>query len=149
MEIKQLKDCPQFAETVIKWLNDEFGNEKSEMFFREIVSHSLNENQFPITFAAVDDDKLVGTVGIWRGDLLSRQDLFPWLSALVVNPHYRNLGMGKKLQDHVIGYCKENNYKEIYLYTDIVGYYEKNNWVEIGKGWEYSGNEVKIYKHNL
>ena len=86
MTIGMLYDYPEFTDTVIKWHNREFGDEKSFHFYKGIIEHSLEENRIPITFVAVDSGELLGTVGIWRGDLLSRQDLFPWLSALVVNP---------------------------------------------------------------
>lgn len=126
MIIKLLRDCPQFVNTVIDWINDEFGNESSRNFYKGIIEHSLIEDQVPITFVAVENDILLGTVGIWRGDLLSRQELSPWLSALVINPRFRNVGVGQELQKYVLEYCKSKGMKELFLYTDLVGYYEKS-----------------------
>ena len=149
MQIKALKDYPEFIDKVTDWLNDEFGNENSRNFYKGIVEHSLSEDQLPITFVAVDNDVLLGTVGVWRGDLLSRQELYPWLSGLVVRPTYRNKGIGEKLQNYVLEYCKSKGYKEIYLYTDLHGYYEKNEWIQFDTGYEYTGSEIRIYKHYL
>ena len=113
------------------------------------MEHSTKENDLPITFVMVENDELLGTVGIWRGDLLSRQDLYPWLSALIVNPKYRNRGIGKELQNYVLEYCRKKGYKEVFLYTDLKNYYEKNEWVQFDLGYEYSGSQVTIYKHQV
>ena len=149
MKIEMLKDYPEFVEEVIEWLNNEFGNRNSYKFYQGIIEHSLVENQLPITFIAVENGILLGTVGIWRGDLLSRQELYPWLSALVVNPNYRNKGIGQSLQKHVLEYCKMSGYKEIFLYTELNGYYEKSGWIPFDKGHEYTGSEVCIYRQSI
>ena len=149
MKIEMLKDYPEFVEEVIEWLNNEFGNGNSLKFYQGIIEHSLVENQLPITFIAVENGVLLGTVGIWRGDLLSRQELYPWLSALVVNPNYRNKGIGQSLQKHVLEYCKMSGYKEIFLYTELDGYYEKSGWIPFDKGYEYTGSEVCIYRQSI
>lgn len=149
MTIEMLRDYPQYTDRVIQWLNNEFGNENSENFYRGIVEHSLVENQMPITFIALENEELLGTVGVWRGDLLSRQDLFPWLSALVVNPKYRNKGIGQELQKYVLQYCKLKGIKEVFLYTDLINYYEKSGWVIIDSAYEYTGHKINIYRHSI
>lgn len=149
MTIDLLKNYPEFIEIVIDSINNEFGDEDSRNFYKGIIEHSLVEDKLPITFVAVEGNKLLGTVGVWRGDLLSRQELYPWLSALVVNPNYRNKGIGKELQKHVLNYCKSKGYREVYLYTDLKNYYEKTDWIKFDKGYEYTGNEISIYKQSL
>ena len=149
MDIMLLRDCSKYKEQVIDWLNQEFGCETSYRFYQELIEHSMEEDKLPITFVAIDNDVLVGTVSLWRGDLLSRQDLYPWLSALVVNPDYRNQKIGYRLQQFIEEYCRNKNYEEIYLYTDLVNYYEKSGWIAVGKGYEYMGGEVTIYKKCL
>ncbi|VTN11407.1 Uncharacterised protein [Raoultella terrigena] len=46
----------------------------------------------PLTFIAVEGELLLGTVGLWRCDLISRQDLFPWMAALYVAEAARGQG---------------------------------------------------------
>ncbi len=57
-------------------------------------------------FIAVEGETLVGTVGLWRCDLISRQDLFPWMAALYVSPDARGRGIAQLLQQHVIDYAR-------------------------------------------
>lgn len=149
MKIDLLANHLQFKEQVIHWLKEEFGGENSRPFYEGVIENSLKERALPITFIAFNHEELIGTIGIWRGDLLSRQDLFPWISALVVRKDYRNKGVGKELQKYALDYCFSQNFKEAYLYTDIENYYEKSGWELIDEGYEYSGDNVRIYKHKL
>lgn len=97
----------------------------------------------------MENGLLLGTVGLWRADLLSRQELSPWLSGLVVHPDHRKSGVGQELQRYILEYCKARSMKELYLYTDRSGYYEKSGWVAFDTGYEYSGGRVCIYRHSL
>ncbi|WP_315078781.1 GNAT family N-acetyltransferase [uncultured Clostridium sp.] len=149
LKIAYLADYKENTETIISWLWREFGNETNRDFFQSIIKHSCKKNSLPLTFIALLDGELVGTVGVWRSDLMSRQDLFPWLSALYVKENYRNQGIGQKLQNFVLTYCKNAGFSEIFLYTDIDNYYEKFDWKHFEDGVEYSGDYVKIYKKEL
>lgn len=98
---------------------------------------------------AIENGEVIGTIGVWRSDLLSRQDLYPWIPALVVRNDYRNKGLGRALQQYALDYCSALNFNEVYLYTDIENYYEKSGWKIIGEGYEYSGEKVKIFKYKF
>lgn len=149
MEIDLLANHLEFKEKVIQWLNDEFGGENSRAFYKGIIENSLREKSLPITFVAIENGEVIGTIGVWRSDLLSRQDLYPWISALVVRNDYRNKGLGRALQQYALDYCSALNFNEVYLYTDIENYYEKSGWKIIGEGYEYSGEKVKIFKYKF
>lgn len=136
-------------DTVISWIWKEFGSKNDYAFFESIIKNSLRKNQLPLTFIALIDNELVGTIGLWRGDLLSRQDLYPWLSALVVKENYRGKGIGQELQHFLFNYCRETGFTELFLYTDICNYYEKTGWEYLEDGVEYSGEYIKIYKKKI
>lgn len=149
MEIKLLSECREYQTQIVDWLWKEWGNEKNYERYKMIIEHSMDPDNLPQTFVAVEDGKAVATIGLWRCDLMSRQDLFPWLASLYVDPEYRSRGIGKKLQDFIIRYCKEKNYETVYLYTDLVDYYEKTGWQIIGKGLTEDMESVNIYQHRL
>lgn len=75
MNILPLHAAPQFTQRVIDWIWNAFGEGMPRAFFQSIVEHSLTPGELPLTFIAVEDDQLLGTVGLWRCDLISRQDL--------------------------------------------------------------------------
>jgi len=150
MEIVLLKEYPQYKREVSEWLTNEFGTSKSLNFYSEIIHHSLNEgNDLPITFIALDNEELVGTIGLWRCDFLPRQDVFPWCAALIVRKDKRKSGIGAMLQEHVINYSKKLEYNNLYLFTELKSYFEKTGWRKYGVGYEYNGGEVTIYQYDL
>ena len=65
----------------------------------------------------MEGEQLLGTIGLWRCDLISRQDLFSWLAALYVAPAARGQGLAGQLQRHVIDYARRAGYQELYLYS--------------------------------
>lgn len=147
--IEHLGDHIEHIDTVTNWLWREFGKANNYDFFHSIIRHSLIKDKLPLTFIALRDNELVGTVGLWRSDLVSRQDLYPWLSALYVKEEFRGENIGQELQRFLIGYCRKVGYHELFLYTDICSYYEKTGWIYIEDGIEYSGEHLRIYKMEM
>lgn len=147
--IEHLADHKEYSDTVTNWLWKEFGNENNYDFFESIIKNSLIKNKLPLTFIAIEDNEIVGTIGLWRSDLMSRQDLCPWLSALFVKENFRGKRIGQKLQNFLVEYCRKVGFTELFLYTDICGYYEKTGWEYLEDGVEYSGEYIKIYKKEI
>ena len=81
MTIGMLYDYPQFTDTVIKWLNHEFGDEKSIHFYKDIIEHSLNDNAINNNLATYGDallklalcdilfDEKVENIALWIKNL--------------------------------------------------------------------------------
>lgn len=149
MKIQPLYAAPQYAEQVTDWLWQAFGTSDSRDFFASIVATSQREGEMPLTFVAIQGDKLVGTVGLWRCDLISRQDLYPWLAALYIDESQRGQGLGAKLQQHVIRHARTLGYPQLYLYSACKDYYERFGWQYIGDGLDYPNKSVHLYKFSL
>lgn len=149
MKILPLYAMPQYAEQVTDWIWQAFGTADSRDFFASIVATSQREGQLPLTFVAVEGEKLVGTVGLWRCDLISRQDLYPWLAALYIDESQRGRGLGAKLQQHVIEHARALGYPQLYLYSACKDYYERFGWEYIGDGLDYPDKVVHLYKYVL
>lgn len=145
LEIKHLGDCSEYVELVTNWMWKEWGNKENYKRYETIVKHSLKKDNLPQTFVAFMGEEPVGTVGLWRCDLMSRQDLYPWLASLYVIPQYRGKGIGTELQKFLIKYSKDLGYDEIFLYTDLDDYYEKTGWKFVDTSVTDSMEEVKIY----
>lgn len=64
MEIDLLANHLEFKEKVIQWLNDEFGGENSRAFYKGIIENSLREKSLPITFVAIENGEVIGTIGV-------------------------------------------------------------------------------------
>ncbi|AHG19259.1 GNAT family acetyltransferase [Chania multitudinisentens RB-25] len=147
--IVHLADYPQHQQQVIDWQWQAFGSDNSRAFFASIVESSLRRDGLPVTFIALLGDKLVGTVGLWRCDLISRQDLTPWLAALYVDESQRGSGLGLQLQQFVQDYSQQAGFHELYLYADFSGYYERHGWQYIGEALDYPDRPVRLYTRHL
>lgn len=147
--IDNLTQQPQHREQIIDWLWRAFGSENSRAFFASVVESSLSGADLPLTFIALDEGKLVGTVGLWRCDLISRQDLTPWLAALYIDEAWRSQGLGQRLQAFVTQYSRNAGFKELYLWSKFSGYYERHGWQYIGDALEYPDLPVKLYHQTL
>ena len=150
MIIHPLYAAPQHASCVTEWLWRAFGADAlPRAFFASIVEHSHTPGALPITFVAVEGERLLGTVGLWRCDLISRQDLYPWMAALYVAPEARGQGLAGKLQQHVIGYARAQGYTELFLYSACRDFYERFGWQYIGEGLDYPASAVSLYRYDL
>jgi len=144
-----LYEAPQFADTVTDWLWQAFGDSLPRDFFASIIAHSQRPGALPLTFIALDGEKLLGTVGLWRCDLISRQDLWPWLAALYVDEAARGQGLAGLLQKQVIEYAREQGYAQLHLYSACRDFYERYGWHYIGDGLDYPDTTVHLYRYDL
>ena len=150
MHIQPLYAAPQHAEQVAMWLWQAFGGETLPLpFFATLFAHSQTPEALPLTFIAVEGETLAGTVGLWRCDLISRQDLFPWMAALYVAPHARGRGIAGKLQQHAIDYARRLGHPQLYLYSACRDFYERFGWQYIGEGLDYPATPVSLYRYDL
>ncbi|MBS1203230.1 MAG: family acetyltransferase [Proteobacteria bacterium] len=146
MKILPLYEVPHFAPQVIEWLWHEFGHSLSRDFFASIIDHSQTPGALPLTFVLVDGDELLATVGLWRCDLISRQDLFPWLAALYVKESARGQGLAGQLQQHMMVQAKAMGFSQLHLYSACRDFYERYGWEYIGDGLDYPNALVHLYR---
>jgi predicted N-acetyltransferase YhbS len=147
VNILPLYAAPQFADRVTDWIWQAFGDGLPRAFFQSIVDHSQTPDALPLTFIAADGDNLLGTVGLWRCDLISRQDLYPWLAALYVDEAARGQGLAGQLQRHVIAYAAQAGFTELHLWSACRDFYERYGWQYIGDALEYPDKRVHLYRY--
>jgi predicted N-acetyltransferase YhbS len=146
-DIAFLADCPWHKELVTDWLWQAFGDGAGREFYAAIVENGLRRQGLPITFIALEQGRPVGTVGLWRSDLLSRQDLTPWLAALYIDEAHRGKGLGRQLLEFVTTFSRRAGFHRLYLYAAFTGYYERFGWLYLGEGVEYPRKRVYLYSY--
>lgn len=147
--ILPLYHAPQYAQQVTDWIWQAFGEGLPREFFHSIVEHSQTSGALPLTFIALEDERLVGTVGLWRCDLITRQDLFPWLAALYVDDAARGKGLAGQLQQHVISCAAQAGYETLHLWSACRDFYERYGWQYMGDALEYPDKTVHLYRYSL
>lgn len=149
--IENLAERQEFLEIVSEWIYNEWEKSKGQKLEDSIYrsKHSINKEDIPQMYVAISDNVPVGVVSLWRNDLTSRQDLYPWLATLLVRDKYRNMGIGKMLQEKCIEVARNLGYTNLYLITDHDSYYEKNGWEFLEYAPLNDGKITRIYQYKL
>lgn len=131
--IDELINHPQYIPTIVEWLYNEWGN-NNRIFWESWITSSTQVYDIPKTYILFVNNNVVGTYSLWRCDLQSRQDLFPWFGGLYVDSNYRGRyyngkKLGEILQCHAISELKRLHYTDAYLFTSkSTEYYNRNGW---------------------
>ena len=146
IRIERLSENDPLCDTVGQWLYDEFARpSESPEFFKSLTSCRSGGDGLPAVFAAYVDGQPAGVVLLQRADLMSRQDIWPWLACIYVRPQYRGLHIGARMQRKLCSYAAEHGFKRVYLYTDLINYYEKTGWIYAGACMECDGSTKQLF----
>ncbi len=85
----------------------------SELVDLETYAKKLSENA--LYFALYDKEELVGFCASYFNDDISKVG---YVSIISIAVGYRGLGLGGELIDHIIGYARQNLFKEIVAKPD-------------------------------
>jgi len=142
---------PKTHETflVSKWLWSKWGTEKNLNYWVSWVESSTFTECIPQTFVALEEGNILGTVSLWRCDLQSRQDIFPWLGGLYVDESHRKKGIGAALQEHAFDIAIALGYDKLYMFTEINGYFDRFGWIYMEDIPNESGEMVKLFYKKL
>jgi GNAT superfamily N-acetyltransferase len=129
--IVPLADCPEAISTLAGWFHEAwspFDGRSCDEIARQL-GQNLHRDRLPITFLAVREAELVGTVSLDEADLPSHDHLTPWLASLYVIPSARRLGIGGALVAHLLTFAQRHGVARIYLWTpDSTALYESLGW---------------------
>jgi GNAT superfamily N-acetyltransferase len=146
IEIHEIQDKIEYFDDAVKIFWDQWGTQSNYKFYQDCMMHSYHtESDLPRFYIAIQDKLIIGTYALLRNDLVSRQDLFPWLACLYVVPEFRGYNIGAKLLEHAIRETEKKRMKKLYLCTDLDGYYEKCGWTHLTNGYFFNGDDTKIY----
>lgn len=145
MELIQVNANDHDFNEKVEWFWKTWGSEDNRMFYEDCMRHS-RESDVPCFYIIKDAGRIIGTVALLRNELVSRQDLTPWLACLYVDPTYRNQGLGFKMMEEVCKKAAGMGYQHVYLSTDLEGYYEKAGWTYMDDCYGLSGGQIKVYK---
>jgi len=149
MKIINLINDSSYIKNVVNWLWSEWGTERNYNYWKSWVENSTFIDKIPQTFIALEAEEIIGTISIWRCDLQSRQDIFPWLGGLFVKEEYRKKGIGLELQKHAFKVTIDLGYTDIYMFTVLNDYFEKLGWKYMEDIPDENGNMVKLYRKDL
>ena len=114
-----------------------------------VLAESLHPaDRLPLTFLLLDgEERLAGFYQLQEREIVTRQDLTPWISPLFVHPGHRGRGLGERLLWHARRTAGRLGFPAVYLATNHIGYYERYGFREIGLDVFRSGRPAKLYRN--
>ena len=98
-------------------------------------------------YLCLDDNKIVGGLGVIENDFHMRKDLTPNICAVYVQEKYRNQGIAGNLLNMAVNDLKLKGISPVYLITDHINFYERYGWEFLCMAQEESGNYTRMYIH--
>lgn len=126
-KIVNIKDCISLKDKVASWFSSKRGISKESYLVS--FEESINaKDGVPNWYVILNEESIIGGVGVIENDFHTRKDLSPNICALYVEEEFRNKGLAGKLLNRVLTDLKENKYKKAYLITDHTSFYERYGW---------------------
>lgn len=100
----------------------------------ELVKHISH------SFVALYEDKVIGFIGMWI--IVDEAQI----NTIVIDPNYRNAGVGTTLLNHIINYCKDLNVSSISL--EVRQSNEIAKKLYMNKGFFIEGERKNYYSNN-
>ena len=146
--IINIHDYSQGIEAAAAYIHSKWGSKENYPFYLDAIKHSstTEQNKIPQFYLMLENNQPIGCAALLTNDLISRQDLYPWVACLYIEESHRGKNLGVALCDHAIKCAKSAGFPNVYLTTDHDGYYEKSNWTRIQDGYPIFGSATsRIY----
>ncbi len=122
----ELRKQPELKDKAAEWFHHKWGVPK-EIYLECMESYLKGETEYG-WYLCVDEDKIVGGLGVIENDFHDRKDLTPNVCAVYTEEDYRGKGIAGKLLNMVVADMKDKGISPVYLLTDHVGFYERYGW---------------------
>lgn len=123
----RLTDRPELKEPMARWFHEKWGI--PEQAYLDSMTDCLKEKSaVPQWYAALEDDRIVGGLGVIDNDFHDRKDLTPNVCAVYVEEDCRCRGIAGNLLNFVFKDMKSKGIPVLYLITDHTAFYERYGW---------------------
>ena len=123
IKLYALREKPEIKEKAAKWFSSKF-NVPVEAYLDCMNSYLNNETEYG-WYLCLNDNEIVGGLGIIENDFHDRKDLSPNICAVYTEEKYRGLGIAGRLLNKAVESLKVKGITPVYLVTDHIGFYER------------------------
>lgn len=147
VEIVNVKSYSGGIERATRYFHSQWeDNEDNFPFYYDCFLHSSEKGKpLPKFYLLLKQKTIIGCYGLIINDMISRHDLFPWLSHLFIERDERENSYGKLLLDHAGQEATRAGFSTLCLQNDHDGLYENFGWQRIDDGFEADGSKTRIY----
>lgn len=126
-ETIRLVDRPELKERAAQWFHEKWGIPLEA--YRESMEDCLTmKNAVPQWYLAMEDDQIIGGMGVIENDFHDRKDLAPNVCAVYTEEQKRGQGVAGALLHMVCEDMRERGIGTLYLVTDHTSFYERYGW---------------------
>lgn len=121
-----LRQQPQLKAKAAEWFHAKWSAPLEA--YNECMKKYLNNETEYGWYLCLDEDKIIGGLGVIENDFHNRKDLTPNVCAVYTEKEYRGLGIAGRLLNMVVDDLKAEGITPVYLLTDHTGFYERYGW---------------------
>lgn len=121
-----LREKPALMNMAAEWFHSKWGV-PTEAYLECMEAYLKKETELG-WFLCLDEDKIVGGLGVIENDFHDRPDLTPNVCAVYTEKSHRCLGIAGKLLNMAVEDLRTKGISPAYLVTDHTGFYERYGW---------------------
>lgn len=121
-----LRQRPEFKEQAAAWFHSKW-EVPQEAYLECMEAYLTHETEYG-WYLCLDEDRIVGGLGVIENDFHNRKDLTPNVCAVYTEKEYRCKGIAGHLLQIVVDDMKSKGITPLYLITDHTGFYERYGW---------------------
>lgn len=121
-----IREKPQLKDRAAEWFHSKWGVPQ-EAYLTCMEAYLNRETEYG-WYLCLDDDKIIGGLGVIENDFHDRKDLTPNICAVYTEKEYRCRGIAGHLLNMVVDDLKTKGITPVYLVTDHTNFYERYGW---------------------
>ncbi|MDE6883280.1 MAG: GNAT family N-acetyltransferase [Lachnospiraceae bacterium] len=125
--IIRLKDQPELLTAAAQWFHEKWGI-PTEAYLESMQQCLAGNHPVPQWYLALEQDRIIGGLGVIENDFHNRKDLTPNVCAVYTEEDRRLQGIAGALLACVCTDMKEQGIDTLYLLTDHASFYERYGW---------------------
>lgn len=129
MEYKMIRlaDRPEIKEQAAQWFHEKWGIPQ-EAYLESMEESLSGKGPVPQWYVAVENNRIIGGMGVIENDFHDRKDLAPNVCAVYTEEDWRGRGVAGALLNAVCEDMKQRGIDTLYLLTDHDSFYERYGW---------------------
>ena len=121
-----LRERPELKDRAAAWFHSKWGV-PTEAYLACMDAYLGGETEYG-WYLCLDEDAIVGGMGVIENDFHDRKDLAPNVCAVYTEESCRGQGIAGRLLDMVVADRRGKGITPLYLITDHTGFYERYGW---------------------
>lgn len=147
LQFLSLSERPELKEYAADWFHNKWGVSK-EAYLKCMDAYLSGDTEYG-WYICLNEDKIVGGMGVIENDFHNRKDLKPNICAVYTEENYRKQGIAGRLLHMTVEDLRSKGISPVYLVTDHTGFYERYGWkflcIVQGDG---ESEMTRMYIHN-